>query len=271
MKKEELLIKTLAAIIAIIFGFTLIRYSSSITEYITPTDYPFEFDIYPKLNDSLIFNSFFFTYDFTNKNGSIKFKLDSYERLTSLQFTIPSLTNLTENDYNVELLNHDARLETKLIIYKYGNIFLNTIIIENIPQFEDMLFLISYHSNIEPSGAFIINNIGRFRISGDKYEINMILGDDYLCQTPCVTFLENLEEYRLSSSKSIKLKFSEKASEIPIESFLFKIEAINKKKLEDRRFWNGIGISIFASGVILTLNLIITIITKSFRKEEEVV
>lgn len=265
MRKETIDKIQLTGIILIAsIGILMILRASELSTYIVPKFYDFDISVSVKEDKVSRINNFLIFYDFTQQKGNISFEINRDQKISYIRIDFPSFVNHTTTNVklfkerNYKLVELDSKgIELNLISNPVGKEAYTTLVIHNINDINlsDTYIIINFKSNIEPNGIFTINH-PTLPIGSNLYALQFNLGDKYECSGSCINkdFNIDAEEHALSSQKEIKIRLSEDDTKT---WHRFKIESTKVGNLFLSNLYNGFGISLLASAIILLFEFVI--------------
>jgi len=251
------------------FGLASLIYSSSLNEI--PEGKLYEINIGMHAKDlqgnkiePLYIQPFTFNYDFSNQRGNISFRVT--KDLTFYSASIHFPTYVKNETFRVFHLKGDRRIKINKTI-EYGGIYpyVDFSDHDNLILNKGDGILIDFESELVPKARFnfIIDKDLILYSDGspgaETGNINLIIGNDYQCITPCLYGFNNIQERYNSFDGNLKLYWN-----TGNQNNAFYINTFSRWIIFKKNIFFSIGVAFIVSAVI---ELFLTLIPLHSRKE----
>jgi len=208
------------------------------------------------------FGNFLFYYNFTGKVGNLSFLINFNEPIEFINIKFPRF--IDENKTFIEIedceyiqnctKNSSIKIRRSFQKYPINQPYYTELDLRDFSKNMDDKKVIINFTNliIEPSGVFqFYSPHNKFEYSW--YAVNLILGDNYLCNYKCTENIKGMLKYPLSTEQNIKLQLEERE----VDSFIFGMYGvINKKKLFCKEFSFALGVSFTSSSIFYLIGFV---------------
>ena len=260
-KLKHIFLLVVLLISLLFIGRAYIQKSSEMTEVVFPKIYEFSLDGNHDISENMIFKDFRLIYSFSKNSGTISFVLGGYDKKITIQditITVPLLINNSHVSVDAFNCSGNTRSCTAKSDVKYATRFINEsntskthIIFDDFRPFnknEMIRFVVSFSSNIDPSGKFIFEN-SRL-IHSNEYTLELDFGENYTCSFNCFEALNGIMTYDMID-KDIFVKFNDTTN-----VHIFKLNSINIKRAFLKELYMAIGVSLFVGVILLFLQFV---------------